>query len=442
MKPRSTHVIGAVVIASACAAAMVQAQGRGGEWTTSRGDAQRTSWVRTDVRLDEGRRAEGRAEVPVEDEARQRYASAQLPDDAGADGSVDLASRVQGARVPRRQLGADVRRRHRPRPRLLDDGHQLLVDHAAREQLVGLPRRADRRRDAPDVVCRVGVRRRRRWRPRRPVGELCWRAWKGAPSLALVAQAQGGRGAAPNDPVPAGRGAAPGAPAARAGWPGGGGGGGLGGGPTDNVYVLASDGFARTINPHNGSDRTPAVPFLPANANASGLIFVDGVLYTSTSNNCGAAPNGVWAIDLGAESKKPVSWKTNGGNVAGTAGPTLGTDGTIFVAVGDGAAGSRRLFQFDRCARAEDAEAEGRVHAGWRRLQHVAGNLPSQGQGPDGGQRQRRAALPPRCVVAEDAALRHAEIQQCRRDRRAGDVGERRHAVDPGASGRRAPRPD
>jgi len=51
MKPQSTHVIGAVVIASACAAAMVQAQGRGGEWTTSRGDAQRTSWVRTDVRL-------------------------------------------------------------------------------------------------------------------------------------------------------------------------------------------------------------------------------------------------------------------------------------------------------------------------------------------------------------------------------------------------------
>ena len=127
---------------------------------------------------DEGRRAEGRAEVPVEDEARQRYASAQLPDDAGADGSVDLASRVQGARVPRRQLGADVCRRHRPRPRLLDDGHQLLVDHAAREQLVGLPRRADRSRDAPDVVCRVGVRRRRRWRPRWPVGELCWRAWK------------------------------------------------------------------------------------------------------------------------------------------------------------------------------------------------------------------------------------------------------------------------
>ena len=69
------------------------------------------------------------------------------------------------------------------------------------------------------------------------------------------------------------------------------------------------------------------------------LIYVDDVIYTSTSNGCGAAPNGVWAIDLASETKKPVSWKTNGGNVAGAAGPTFGTDGTIFVAVGDGATG-------------------------------------------------------------------------------------------------------
>lgn len=133
-------------------------------------------------------------------------------------------------------------------------------------------------------------------------------------------------------------GAAPAAQATPAA--GRGGGGGLGGGPTDNIYVVASDGFARTINPHNGSDRVPAVPFLPANAKPSGLIFVDGVLYTSTSNACGATPNGVWAIDLVSDAKKPVSWKTNGGNVAGTAGPTFGTDGTIFVAVGDGAPSS------------------------------------------------------------------------------------------------------
>ena len=82
------------------------------------------------------------------------------------------------------------------------------------------------------------------------------------------------------------------------------------------------------------------VPFLPANAKASGLIYVDGVLYTTTSNGCGATPNGVWAIDLTSETKKPVSWKTNGGNVAGAAGLAFGPDGTIFAAIGDGASGS------------------------------------------------------------------------------------------------------
>ena len=56
MKPGSKRLIGAVVMASACGAAivppLVNAQGRGGgEWTTSQGDAQRSSWVRTDVRL-------------------------------------------------------------------------------------------------------------------------------------------------------------------------------------------------------------------------------------------------------------------------------------------------------------------------------------------------------------------------------------------------------
>ena len=52
MKPGSKKLIGAVVMASACGAVIVEAQGRGGgEWTTSQGDAQRSSWVRTDVRL-------------------------------------------------------------------------------------------------------------------------------------------------------------------------------------------------------------------------------------------------------------------------------------------------------------------------------------------------------------------------------------------------------
>jgi outer membrane protein assembly factor BamB len=45
-------------------------------------------------------------------------------------------------------------------------------------------------------------------------------------------------------------------------------------------------------------------------------------------------PNAVWAIDTTAAIPQPVSWKTNGGSVAGTL--AFGTDGTVYAAIGDG----------------------------------------------------------------------------------------------------------
>jgi outer membrane protein assembly factor BamB len=72
--------------------------------------------------------------------------------------------------------------------------------------------------------------------------------------------------------------------------------------------------------------------FLPANARASSLILADGVLYTSTSGGCGAVPNGVYALDINTEQPKTVTWATGGADVAGASGPTLGTDGTVYVA--------------------------------------------------------------------------------------------------------------
>ena len=346
MKPGSkTHtLIGAIVIASASGAAIA----RGARPRRRRVDDQPGRRPAVLVGEDgcqahQGRRAERRAEVSLEDEARQRDASAQFADNSSPDGSADLAPWIQGARVHRRERGARLRGRYRSGARVLDDHHQLLVDHAASQQFVGMPWWVDGGDHASDGFCRLRFRRWQRRRARRRIGELGRRTRQRSAEPGACSQAGQGRGAAPSDPAPAGRGAAPGdpapagrgaAPAAQAGR--GGGGGGLGGGPNDNIFVVASDGYARTINPHNGSDRVPPVPFLPANARPSDLVAVDGVLYTTTSNGCGAAPNGVWAIDLAGNPKTPVSWKTNGGNVAGAAGLTMGTDGTIFVAVGDG----------------------------------------------------------------------------------------------------------
>jgi outer membrane protein assembly factor BamB len=150
-----------------------------------------------------------------------------------------------------------------------------------------------------------------------------------APPAATPSGASPGRGA---PPAPAGsRGAGPGAPPAPAGSGGGGRGADL------NVYVVSSNGMAYTLNPQTGDDIKAPVKFLPPNAKAIGSILVDTTLYAATADNCGGAANGVWAIDLGSDAKPVRTWATNGGSVAGTAGPAVATNGSISVATGDGA---------------------------------------------------------------------------------------------------------
>ena len=53
------------------------------------------------------------------------------------------------------------------------------------------------------------------------------------------------------------------------------------------------------LNPHIGEDIQPPVKFLPPNAKVAGLILIDNVLYAATADNCGGAPDGIWALDLG-----------------------------------------------------------------------------------------------------------------------------------------------
>jgi outer membrane protein assembly factor BamB len=76
------------------------------------------------------------------------------------------------------------------------------------------------------------------------------------------------------------------------------------------------------------------VQFLPPNAHATDLTAVNGKIYTATVNECGGVPNAVWAVDPNAENPEVISWKTNGGSVAGTL--AFGADGTVYAAVGEG----------------------------------------------------------------------------------------------------------
>ncbi|MCP5117613.1 MAG: PQQ-binding-like beta-propeller repeat protein [bacterium] len=101
------------------------------------------------------------------------------------------------------------------------------------------------------------------------------------------------------------------------------------------VYVLSADGLLHSLYVSNGHDHDSPLPFLPANANARGLIVVDDVAYVATSNGCGDATDGVWALDL--KTRKVTSWKSSGGAVAGAAGVAIGPDGTIYAATSNGA---------------------------------------------------------------------------------------------------------
>ena len=95
--------------------------------------------------------------------------------------------------------------------------------------------------------------------------------------------------------------------------------------------ALASDGKLHAHYVASGGEPEAPIPFLPPNAHAVGLTVVGNVAYAATTNKCGGADNGIWAVDL--ETRKVTTWKTSS-NIAGTAGPAFGPDGTIYAAAG------------------------------------------------------------------------------------------------------------
>jgi hypothetical protein len=181
---------------------------------------------------------------------------------------------------------------------------------------------------------------------------------KGSLTLATAGQARGGGPAAP---AGAGaRGAAPGAVpgsaaaaagnvpgglpgGARAGGPGG---GGPGGGPfvpgQDAAYVVGSDGYLHALNVQNGWENMTPSLFLPANVRAAGLVVAtnaegEAVAYAATTHGCGSQPDGVFAMDLASPQKTVTAFHVQGAAIAGSAGPVIGRDGTLYVATTDGA---------------------------------------------------------------------------------------------------------
>ncbi len=110
--------------------------------------------------------------------------------------------------------------------------------------------------------------------------------------------------------------------------------GGTGFGAPRPAFALAKDGKLHVLNTSTGDDLTPPIPFVPANSRASSLMIADGALYTTTAD-CAGRQGTVWALDLNGAERKVTSYQLKG-SAAGLAGLSVGRSHTVYVAGSDG----------------------------------------------------------------------------------------------------------
>jgi hypothetical protein len=299
------------------AAAWLHAQGR--EWTTAAFDAQRTGWVRSDARLTREAVQKGDFQflwkARFENEARQLNSLTPpiiLDRLIGYRGFKALGF-IGGSADRVFAIDTDLARPYWTTHLNYSaaTGGQPASSWECPGGLIAVPtRRTVLAPQAPPA----GGSGARGGRSTSAVGE------PGRGAAVLSQQPAGGRRGAPPGPFPApsarGRGVAP-----------------IPFGGVDPLYAVGSDGFLHTLSSANGADMSPPVPFLPPNTKPSALIFIDGVVYTTTSGECGAAPNAVWSIDLTADNKV-ISWKSGGPDIVGTTALAFGSEGTLYVALG------------------------------------------------------------------------------------------------------------
>jgi outer membrane protein assembly factor BamB len=100
------------------------------------------------------------------------------------------------------------------------------------------------------------------------------------------------------------------------------------------LYVMTTDGYLHLIDPGSGDEKDPPVQMLPGvYGKPYGLNLVDGVVYTITGQGCGGVPNVLYAYNT--VTKKVTLSSPPQGGLWGTAGPAIGSEGTIYFESGD-----------------------------------------------------------------------------------------------------------
>ena len=105
------------------------------------------------------------------------------------------------------------------------------------------------------------------------------------------------------------------------------------------IFVIAADGKLYGMDLGTGKVGWGPIQFVPPFSKVWSLNLVDGIVYTSTSQGCGGAPSGIFALDTRDPYRPAVRGllvSKRGGGIWGRGGPVVGTNGRIYAAVGDG----------------------------------------------------------------------------------------------------------
>jgi outer membrane protein assembly factor BamB len=260
-------------------AALALGQSRGGNWPTSGGDAQRSGWEGTDPRFSKDTVKDLQLLFKIKLESQSKGSRPLLPpiimgrliSYRGFRELAFVGSNADIVYAIDADLGTIFWQKH--------------LEYSTREPQV----------TATTAECPGGM--------------------TATPTMS-VPGAAGPRGAgAP--PLPTGRGGATAAGSFIAG--------------TASVYAISSDGRLHRLNVSTGDDIVQPVQVLPANSKTSNLMMVNNTIYTVTSPACNLTQNAVRAIDLTMDPPRSTSFALNAGEVAGSAGPSIGTDGTVYV---------------------------------------------------------------------------------------------------------------
>jgi outer membrane protein assembly factor BamB len=109
---------------------------------------------------------------------------------------------------------------------------------------------------------------------------------------------------------------------------------------TEILYVIAADGALYGLDLGSGAIRYGPVQFVASYAKAWSLSLVDGVVYTTLSQGCGAGLSGFYGVDV-RDRHHPVVHQlllsnTDTAGMWGRGGPVIGDNGRVYGSTADG----------------------------------------------------------------------------------------------------------